>query len=186
MKILVVYLTIVGATMITPSCVDRNVDFVIPGTAETISCQSIRQNNVERLEQMCEHYQIQSNCPGTCGKCCEDDTEFFIQTKEGRRIGCDGIYDMLQTTKSEKQNYCNDTRIRALCSKTCGACFTEKEAAYSSAELVVDTSLVSSGESEASVGRLDQRFLTNMFKIKSKSSTEYDKIETNLFNGSGE
>lgn len=181
MKILLLHLSIVGATIRTPPCVDRNVDFIISGTAETISCQSIRQNDVERVEQMCEHYQIQSNCPRTCGKCCEDDTEFFIQTKEGRRVGCDGI-DMLQT-KSEKNTYCNDMRIRALCSKTCGDCFTEKEANHSSVGLVdIDTSLVSSGESEASVGRLGKRFLKKIFT----SSTEYDKRETNLFNGSGE
>ena len=184
MKILLLHLGIVGATIRTPPCVDRNVAFVISGTEETISCQSVGQNDVERLEQMCEHYQIQSNCPRTCGRCCEDDTEFFVQTKEGRRIGCDGI-DMLQTT-SEKDTFCNDLRIRALCSKTCGACFTEIEANHLSTELVVGTSLVSAGESEALVGRLDQRFLKKTFMAESKSSTEYDKTETNLFNGSGE
>jgi len=176
--ILCLYVGIVGATVSNTSCVDSKDDFII-STGETTSCQWIRQNK-ESLEQMCERYQIQSQCISTCGKCCEDDIEFFMQTKDGGRIGCDGI---AMLTKVEKHRICSVTSTRISCSKTCDTCIQYKTDGPSSPELI-DT-IFSSGGSQSSFRRFTQRVLRNLFTTESSAAEQSDETEMNIFSGSG-
>ena len=77
-----------------------------------------------RRQIFCQHYDVVSNCPITCGHCCKDDTSYTFRTNKinGTSKTCDWIaQDIIKQRK-----YCHLWKssliIREACPLSCNLC----------------------------------------------------------------
>lgn len=86
------------------------------------SCSNIGATQARR-SRLCKINEVQTNCPITCGLCCEDDETFRFTINSGKIKPCSWIGKAV----NRKQKYCNlfrgQTLIKEACPVTCGACF---------------------------------------------------------------
>lgn len=108
-----------SATSERSTCVDSST-FVVDGL-EGKTCDWVKAD-INRLTDYCEVEEVRSNCPRTCGSCCEDDHSFVMSTSEGMK-DCEWISRL---TDRRKSLYCDAVRkgiaVSDACPKACDAC----------------------------------------------------------------
>jgi len=76
-----------------------------------------------RLQEMCSEEIVRKACRVTCGRCCEDDTEFMYDNKDGDQVDC--AWTEMEDLRSEE--YCVEENVQSHCRKTCKTCNEKSE-----------------------------------------------------------
>jgi len=86
-------------------------------------CKWIIAQNDTVTKTLCQHMAIRSNCPHSCGICCEDNIFYRVKTLGGEFKTCSWIGQQDETTKLQ---YCNmeqnGTPLGEVCAATCNIC----------------------------------------------------------------
>ena len=90
--------------------------------SKTRKCKWVAKKE-SRLQEMCSEEIVRKACRLTCGRCCEDDTEFMYDNKDGDEVDC--AWTEMEYSRSEE--YCVEENVRSHCLKTCETCGEKSE-----------------------------------------------------------
>lgn len=96
------------------SCLDDHMYTYIHDYHIKLTCDQIRDDHTRT--ELCKKEEVQLNCKYTCGNCCEDDEDYFVN--------CEWI----AKKPWRKIEYCGQTyehrMVQEACPKACNYCFT--------------------------------------------------------------
>ena len=108
---------------IVTSCIDKN-DYRYDNN-HTQTCAWLR-NDESRRQDLCQNEEVVSNCPVSCGHCCEDDSKYIFVDSMNKRTRCEWISIYLPILQ---EKYCsswqNGHYVRDVCPKSCDFCTTK-------------------------------------------------------------
>ena len=88
-----------------------------------VDCGDIHFEPERRRVQFCAIEEVRTNCPITCGLCCEDDPTYYFQTHTGVNTNCESLSDL---EWFQSKHFCNTLfngmMVRASCPKACSYC----------------------------------------------------------------
>lgn len=101
-----------------PECNDSPLDFVIPISGKTKSCDFVGRVP-SKIAKRCNRASIKRHCPDTCGLCpdCFDSRMAFM-LKNGKKKTCNWV----KRKASRVAIRCNLNGVKDTCRVTCGAC----------------------------------------------------------------
>merc|ERR1719491_1699543 len=102
-----------------PRCSDE-ASFKYEG--KTRKCKWVSKKE-SRRQEMCSEEEVRKACRLTCGRCCEDDTEFMYDNKDGDQVDC--AWTEMEDLRSEE--YCVEENVQSHCRKTCKTCNEKSE-----------------------------------------------------------
>jgi len=124
----------------TPQC--KNNDLYRYDNVDQKSCKWIARTDSDT--DLCQHKEVQDNCPIVCGICCEDDAEYLFRDNQVY-VGCNSISNTTETRHdAHDDGICGEWKsgrmVRDACPKACNVC-EEVLSAHRKMQIITSPSL---------------------------------------------
>ena len=114
-----------GSESITSAGTCRNnLEWSISEDGNSFECDDIHFAEERRRVKFCGIEEVRTNCPVTCGLCCEDDPNYLFVNNNGVNTDCEWLVELKWF---DRKYFCNTFNnngmmVRASCAKSCSYC----------------------------------------------------------------